>query len=63
MLICEFLNKDTDIVPEEDPLIILYSKSSVFMANNGKDSKHTRHIDRRVYFVRNGENCKIHNID
>ena len=34
MLIHEFLNKDTDIVPEEDPLITLDSKSSVFMANN-----------------------------
>ena len=33
------------------------------MDNNVKDAKHTSHIDRRVYFVRNGENCKIHNID
>ena len=32
MLIHEFFNKDTDIVPEEDPLIILDSKSAVFMA-------------------------------
>ena len=28
------------------------------MANNGKDIKHTRHISRRVHFVRNGENAK-----
>ena len=33
------------------------------MTNNGKDTKHTRHIARRVNFVRNGENCKMHKID
>ena len=33
------------------------------MANNGKYTKHTRHIDRRVNFVRNSEKCKMHNID
>ena len=30
-------------------------KSDVCMANNGKDTKHTRHIYRRVHFVRNCE--------
>ena len=33
------------------------------MANNGKDTNHTRHILRIMYFVRNGEKCKMHNID
>ena len=33
------------------------------MANNGKDTNQTRHISRRVHLVRNGENCKLHNID
>ena len=33
------------------------------MANIGKDNKHTRHIARRMYFVRNGEKCKMHKID
>ena len=33
------------------------------MAKNGKDTKHTSHIARIVHFVRNGENCKMHNID
>ena len=33
------------------------------MAKNGKDTKHTRHIARRIYFVRNGEKCKMHKID
>ena len=56
MLIHEFLNKDTDIVPEEAPIIILDSKSNVCMAKNGKDTKHTRHINRKVHLVRNGEN-------
>ena len=27
------------------------------MANNGKDTKHTKHIYRRIHFVRNGEKC------
>ena len=57
MFIHEFLNKVTDIVPEEAPLIILDSRSAVCMANNGKYTKHTRHIARRVHFVRNGEKC------
>ena len=33
------------------------------MANNGKDTKHTRHVARRMDFVRNGEKCKMHKID
>ena len=44
MLIHEFLNKDPDIVPEEYILHILDIKSSVYMDNNGKGTKHTRHI-------------------
>ena len=44
MLIHEFLNKDPDIVTEEDPLIILDSKSDMCMANTGKDANHKRHI-------------------
>ena len=32
------------------------------MANNGKDTKHTRQIARRMYFLRNGEKCKMHKI-
>ena len=58
MLVHEFLDKYSDIVPEEDPLIILDIKSAIFMAKNGKDTKHTRHIYRRVHFVRNGKNAK-----
>ena len=38
MLIHELLNKDPDIVPEEAPLIVLDSKSSMCMAKNGKDT-------------------------
>ena len=29
----------------------------------GKDTKHTRHIARRMHFVRNGEKFKMHKID
>ena len=63
MLIHELLNKDTDIVPEESHLIFLDSKSSMCMSNNGKDTKHIRHISRRTHFVSNGEKCKMHRID
>ena len=63
ILIHELLNKDTDIVPEEDPLIILDSRSAVFMYNNGMDAIHTSHISRRIHFVSNGENCKMQKID
>ena len=63
MLIHELLNKDLDIVPEENPLIVLDSKSSMCMYKNGKDTKHTRHIAMRMHFVRNGEKYKMQKID
>ena len=63
MLIHELLNKDSFIVPGEAPLIVLDSKSDMCMAKNGKDTKHTRHIARRMHFVRNGEKCKMHKIN
>ena len=63
MLIREFLNEDTDMVPKEAPLIVLDSKYSVCKANNGKDTKHTRHIARRIHIVRNGEKCEMQKID
>ena len=56
MLIHDLLNKDPNIVPEEAPLNILDSKYAMCMYKNGKDTNHTRHISRRVHFVRNGEN-------
>ena len=33
------------------------------MAKNDKYIKKTRHIYRRLNFVRNGEKCKMHNTD
>ena len=33
------------------------------MDNNGKDTKHTRHIVRMMHFVMNGEKCKMQRID
>ena len=63
MLIHDFLNKDPYIFPEEAPMIILDSKYAVCMSNNGKDTNNTRHISRRVHFVRNGDKCKMHKID
>ena len=63
MSIREFLNKDPDIVPEEAPLVILDSKSDVWIANNGKYTKHKRNLSRRVNFVSNEKKCKIYKID
>ena len=63
MLIHELLNKDPDMVPKEAPLIVLDSKSAMCMAKNSRDTKHTRHIARRMHFVRNGKKCKMHKID
>ena len=59
MLVHELLNEDLDMVPKEASLIVLDIKSAMCMAKNGKDTKHTRHIARRMHFVRNGEKCKI----
>ena len=33
------------------------------MAKNGRYTKHTIHIARRMNFVRNGEKCKMSKID
>ena len=63
MLVHELLNEDPDMVPKEAPLIVLDSKSAQCTANNGRDTKHTRHIARRMHFVRNGEKFKIHKIE
>ena len=63
MLIHEFLNKYQHIVPETEPLIILHRKYTVCMAKNCKDTKHTKHITRRVHLVRNDENFKLNKIE
>ena len=57
------INEVTDMVPKEAPLIVLDSKTDICMAKNGKDTKHTRHVARRMHIVRNGEKCKMHKID
>ena len=63
MLIHEFLNTDTDIVSGESPIIVLDSKSAMFMAKNVKYTRHTRNVARIMYLVTNGEKYKMHNID
>ena len=32
------------------------------MDNSGNDTEHKTIISRRIHFVRNGENCKMHKI-
>ena len=61
MLFNGVLNKNPDIVQEELHLIILDSRSDVCMVKNG-NTKHTRHIERRMHFVRNGEKFQMHKI-
>ena len=48
------------MVQERAPLIIFYGKSAICMASNGKDTKQTRQIFRRMHLVRNGKNCNLH---
>ena len=62
MLVHELFNEDPDMVPNEATLIVLDCKSAMCMAKNGRDTKHTRHIARRMHFVRKGEKCKMHKI-
>ena len=63
MLLHELLNKNPAIVTEEDPLIVLDSKSAMCMAKNGKNTKYTRHISRGMNFITNGERFKMQKID
>ena len=51
------------MVPKESPLIVLDIKSDMCMERNGKDTKYTRHIARRMHLVRNVEKCKMYKID
>ena len=60
MLNNEFMNKDPDLVLEQSPLIIFDGKSSECMDDNGKGTKHTRKISRRIHFIRNCEECNMH---
>ena len=56
------VKKDPDIVLEEDLLNVLDNKSVISMSENGKYTKHTRHIARRNMFLSHGEKCKMHKI-
>ena len=51
------------MVTKGAPLIVLDSKYDMCMAKNGKDTKHIRHIARRMHLVRNVEKCNMHKID
>ena len=44
-------------------MIVLDIKYAMCMANNGRDTKHTRYIARIMHFVRNEEKCRMHKID
>ena len=50
MLVHELLNEDPDMVPKEANLILLDGKYAMCMAKNGKDTRHTRNIARRMHF-------------
>ena len=47
----------------EASLIILDSKTNVFMSKIQRDTDNARHIAWQVHFVRNVENWNIHKID
>ena len=63
ILINGLFNKGPYIVSGEYPFIVLYSKSAMCVFINGKDTKHTSHIARRIHLVRNGESFNIQSID
>ena len=52
--------KDTHLVPDQAPFVILYIKVDVCMSKIGNNIKHTRHVSRRMYFVINGEEWNLH---
>ena len=54
------LKKYPDVVSEQAPLIILNSKSAIYMSQNGKNTKHTRYIASRMNLVINGEEWNFH---
>ena len=54
------LNKDSDVVPEQAPLIILCSKPAIWMADNGKYTKHTIQISRKMHILLNGKWWNFH---
>ena len=56
ILINELLRNDPDIVREEAHMIILDSNYAACTANKSDNIKHTRHISRRLYLMRNCEN-------
>ena len=56
----DLIRKHIYVVPEHAPLIILDTKSAVCMTKNGKETKQTRHISRRIHFVIKGEEGYIH---
>ena len=60
MLNNEVLNKDSDVFPEQAPLIILHIKLDACINNCGKGTKHIRLISKIMYFVRNDEVCNFH---
>ena len=40
----DLMNKDSEVFPEQSPIIILYINPAMCIDKNGKDNKHTIHI-------------------
>ena len=55
----ELLDKDTDVVPEQEPIIILDSKLAMCTSNNVTVTKYTRHISRIMHFLINVEGFNL----
>ena len=56
----ELLNKDPYEAPEQAHIVTPDRKAYIWMDKNGKNTKHTKHIDRRMNLVRNGEEWIFH---
>ena len=63
MVTNEFTGVDPDSFGKPPVLILLDSESAIAMSKNQRDSKHTRHIERRVHYVRQGQLSGQHHLD
>ena len=63
MVTNEFMRIPVDTYGEPPTKILLDSESAIAMSKNSRDSKRTRHIERRVHYVRQGQGTGMHSLE
>ena len=63
MVTNELTGTEPDEFGNPPVLILLDSESAIAMSRNQRDSKHTRHIERRVHYVRQGQKSGQHRLE